>query len=291
MIGTPNRNQAPLNGGFKDLSRRLLQTVEALGLLLLIALFSVPFLWMLSTALRTGNSALSFPPQILPDPPVFTNFTAVWERYHLPRYFFNSVVVAVLIVAGQILFIVPAAYAFAVRRFRGSGPLFALVLFALVIPTEVTFVPTYLLFSKLGWINTFWALTVPFFPSSFGTFLFTQAFKTIPTEIVEAAKIDGASESRIMFRIMIPMIKATFLVFVLFSLIVHWNDYFWVMVMTSTEAVRTIPVAVAAIVNSGEMKNWGHIMAANLILIAPMLATYLALSKQIKNGLAYSGIK
>ena len=265
--------------------------IEYIGLAALAAVFVVPFLWMLSTSLKTYEQSMQFPPALIPTPVVWENFPYVWEQYNLLGYLKNSVLVVVIIMVFQILLVVPTAYAFATKEFKGKALFFSLIIFGFMVPTEVTFVPVYLLFSKVGFINAYMALTIPFFFSAFGTFLFAQTFRQIPKELLESASLDGASEATKIFRIMLPMAKSTFVSFLLFSLVAHWNDYFWTMVMTYTPDVRTIPCAVANILNSGEMKNWSHIMAANVIMMLPMLVAYCLSNKHIKTALAYGGIK
>lgn len=269
----------------------LARLIEYAGLAALAAVFIVPFLWMLSTSLKSYEQSMQFPPTLIPTPVVWENFPYVWEQYNLLGYLKNSVLVVVIIMVFQILLVVPTAYAFATKEFKGKKFFFSLVIFGFMVPTEVTFVPVYLLFSKVGFINTYMALTIPFFFSAFGTFLFAQTFRQIPRELLESASLDGASEVTKIFRIMLPMAKSTFVSFLLFSLVAHWNDYFWTMVMTYTPDVRTIPCAVANILNSGEMKNWSHIMAANVIMMLPMLVAYCFSNKHIKTALAYGGIK
>jgi sn-glycerol 3-phosphate transport system permease protein len=265
--------------------------IESISLVVLSLLFIFPFVWMATTSFKTLPETMLFPPALFPKTWMFENYGEAWRSGPFPTYLLNSIFIAVAIIILQFVVIIPAAYAFAQKQFKGSNVLFGLILLGLMIPTQVTFLPIYLLFSKMGLINTPAALILPFASSSFGIFLLTQNFKQIPNEIIEAAKLDKATELQIVLRIMLPMAKPAILTFALFSFIAHWNDYFWVLTMTNSDAIRTLPVGIVNLKDTESIKSWHVIMAGNMILVAPILAIYTLASKHIKSAFTYSGIK
>ncbi|HIU31907.1 MAG TPA: carbohydrate ABC transporter permease [Candidatus Caccousia avistercoris] len=261
--------------------------------LILIFIFGFPFFWMLSTSLQTLEEVNTVTPTFLPAVPQFQNYVDAWNAGSsgMGVYLKNSVIVVVAIIAIQLVIMVPAAYAFARYKFRFKGFCFGLVLIALMMPTQITFLPIYLMFSDLDLINTLWPQILPFMTDAFSIFLLRQYFMQVPDELVEAAKLDNASEAKIIFRLMLPMAKPALATIILFSFLGHWNDYFWPLVMTNSDAVRTLPVGVAQLKQMEGLANWNVIMAGNGIMVFPILLVYIFASKKIIHSFAYSGIK
>lgn len=261
------------------------------SLIILMAIFIIPFIWMISTSLKSGVEITQFPLKLFPSTPQFKNFADAWKIGDFTSYIFNSIFVTLSILVLQIVIIVPAAYAFARKKFKGSKILFGMVLCGLMIPSQITFLPLYIFFSKAGLIDTYVPLIMPFMSSAFGIFFITQSFKQIPEDIIEAAKLDKASEWKIMYKIMLPMAKPAVITFMLFSFITHWNDYFWVLTMTNSKAYRTLPVAVASLSQVEGVRSWHVIMAGNVILVLPILIIYILANKKIKQAFTYMGLK
>ena len=176
-------------------------------------------------------------------------------------------------------------------KFKGSNILFGIVLIGLMVPAQITFLPIYMMMSKAELINTYVPLILPFMTSSFGIFLLRQNFMQISDEIIEAAKLDNSSDLKIMFKVMLPMAKPAVITFALFSFIYHWNNYFWPLVMSNSDLVRTLPIGVAMLKESEGVTNWNVVMAGNVMLTAPILLLYTILNNKIKTAFAYSGIK
>jgi sn-glycerol 3-phosphate transport system permease protein len=260
-------------------------------ILLIIGLFIFPFFWILTNSLKTFAETMTFPPAIFPDKPIFENYTVALGKMPFLRYLSNSVIVNLLILMFQFLVIIPAAYAFAMYGFKGKTLLFSLVLFGFMLPQQLTFIPIYILFSKLRLLNTYLALILPFAASSFGIFLLRQYFMGIPKEIIEAGYLDGMNSRQIMIYIMAPMAKSALTSIALISFITHWNDYFWPLVMTNSVAVRTLPLGVAMMRVTDGTTEWNILMAANMLLILPILLVYFFAHRQIKEALIHSGIK
>ena len=191
----------------------------------------------------------------------------------------------------QILVVVPASYAFAKYEFKGKKIMFGSILIALMMPTQITFLPVYLMMSKWGLINSLLPQILPFITNAFAIFLLRQYFMQVEDELIEAAKLDGASEWRVILQIMMPMSKPAIASIVLFSFVGQWNEYFWPLVMTNSDMYRTLPIAIAQLKEMEGMANWQIVMAGNAILVLPVLLVYLFASKQIMKSFAYSGIK
>lgn len=275
-------------------SHRLHQVWKSLGYLLktaVLLVFIFPFLWMISTSLQTFRETMSFPPTWIPASPQWINFADAMTAGPFLTYFRNSVIITGSILLTQFLVMIPAAYAFAKYQFRGKTVFFALVLLAFMIPGQVTFIPVYLMMADWGWTRTLLPQIVPFMSNAFGIFLLRQYFMQIPQEIVEAARLDNAGEFRIMRKIMIPMSLPALATIGLFSFVSHWNDYFWPLVMTDTDAIRPLTLGIARLRETEGISNWHIIMAGNVVLVVPILLVYLLCSRQIVKAFVYSGIK
>lgn len=263
------------------------KSVEWIGLLIVAFLFVFPFLWMASTAFKTMPEVRQFPPTLLPETWEWSNFAQAWESGPFLMYTWNSILVAVGILVLQFLTAVPAAYAFARYKFPGRNLLFGLVLIVLMIPGQVIFLPIYVQLSGWGLVNTLWSLILPYAASAFGIFLLRQAFMQVPDEVIEAARLDNASEWKIMWTIMVPMAKPVLVTFGLFSFIYHWNDYFWPLIMTNSDEVRTLPIGISSLHMSDGGTLWNVMMAGNMILILPILVIFFVAQRHIIKAFIY----
>lgn len=267
------------------------KVLNGLGLILVVAIFALPFVWMISTSFKTLGETLTFPPKWIPEQFVWENFSKAWNSGPFLHYFFNSLVVSIAILILQFLTIIPAAYAFARYQFRGSKFFFALTMVTLMIPAQLIFLPVYLQMSSWGLLDTLWSLILPFASSAFGIFMLRQSFMQVPEELLEAARLDEASEWKIIFRIMIPMAKPVLITFALFSFITHWNDYFWPLVMTTSEASRTLPIGISQLREVEGGIAWNVLMAGNMILVIPILIVFFFAQRQIIRAFIYTGVK
>ncbi|MCI3924703.1 carbohydrate ABC transporter permease [Paenibacillus sp. TRM 82003] len=259
--------------------------------LAVVALFVFPFVWMISTSLQTFRETLSFPPVFLPTVPQWINYWEAMSAGPFLTYARNSIVVTVSILLVQFAVMIPAAYAFAKYRFVGKNVMFGMVLLAFMIPGQITFIPVYLMLADWGLIKTLWPQILPFMSNAFGIFLLRQYFMQIPEEIIEAARLDNASDFRIVLRIMTPMAAPALATIALFSFVSHWNDYFWPLVMTDSNAVRPLTMGIAMLRETEGISNWHIIMAGNVVLVLPILLVYLFCSRHIVKAFVYSGIK
>ena len=268
-----------------------LKCLEYVVLGLMIIIFVFPFIWMLSTSLKTTAEAIQIPPTIIPNEFIFENYLKGWNSGPFFRYLGNSIFITSAILIIQFIVMVPAAYAFSKIKFKGEKILFGIVLVGLMVPPQITFLPVYIMMSKLGLINSYIPLILPFMTSSFGIFLLRQSFMQVSDEILEAARLDNASDFKIMWKVMLPIAKPAMITFGLFSFIYHWNNYFWPLVMSNNDLVRTLPIGVAMLKESEGVTNWNIVIAGNIMLTAPILIIYTFLNEQIKRAFAYSGIK
>lgn len=255
----------------------------ALMLLLVVAavIWVGPYLWMVSTSFKTLDEIVAAPTAPLPSSLSLEAYAEVFASVPVGRYLFNTTLMATLIALLQIALALPAGYALAKLRFAGRRAAFLLVLACLIIPAQVTFVPVFTMLGPLGLVNTMAALVLPFGVSAFGTFLVRQALLSVPDAIIEAARLDGASEPTIVYRVLAPIIQPTLAALFLFSFVFHYSDYFWPLMMTTDETVRTLPLAVALLREQGTGVRWHIVMAGNVILSLPILALFAVTQRKI----------
>ena len=265
--------------------------LDIFGKAFLIFIMAFPFFWMISTALQTLQETIAVPITILPESPQWENFATVFKTINVWAYLKNSIIVCVSVVFLQYLIIVPCAYSLAKFDYKAKPLIFALVMLGQMIPMQITFLPVYFMFSKIGWLNSYHSLILPFISNPFGIFMLRQYFMQVPTEVIEAAKLDDASELKIMFKVMMPMVKSALVTIGLLAFISNWNNYFWPLIMTGQEKMRTLPIGIALLKDSDNLQRWNVIMAGNLLLVLPMLGLYIGASKKIRNAFVYSGIK
>jgi len=257
----------------------------------IIIVTAFPFYWMLITSLKTIQETKVFPPTLIPQIFAWENYAAVLDAIPFGLFTKNSLIVSLSVLILQFIVIIPAAYAFARYQFKGSKVLFGIVLLGFMIPQQVTFIPIYLMFSKLHLFNSYIPLVVPFIANAFGIFLLRQYFMQVPEEIIEAARLDDATELQIILKIMIPMARPAISTIGLLSFIGTWNSYFWPLVMTANDAYRTLPLGVTMLSGVEGQTMWNFIMAANVLLVAPILLVYMVANKGIRKAFLYSGIK
>lgn len=219
----------------------------------------------------------------------FRNYASIFKNMSIGRYFLNSTIVVVGTCFFNNLFGSMAAYAFAKKKFPGRDKLFWVYLSTMMIPCQVTIIPVFVIMKKLGLINTYWALMIPFV-NAFGVFLIRQFMVNVPNELLEAAKIDGCGEFNLFVSIVLPLIKPVLISLTIFTFISSWNDYLWPLIFTTSDSMQTMTLAVAML--QGNMTvNWGLVMAGCTISFLPPFILYIILQKQFVEGIALSGIK
>jgi multiple sugar transport system permease protein len=253
-------------------SRRLALALGLAVLLLALATMLSPLLTMFRLSLAAG-----------PDP--LANYHEVWESGRFGRYLWNSAIVAAVVVAGNLAFASLAGHALARSRFRGRGLVFAAVLVTLMVPRQVSMIPLYLLVARLGWIDTYAALIVPFLVDAFNVFLLRQAFLTVPAELEDAARVDGASDLRIFASISLPLVKPALAVLAINTFLASWNSFLYPLVLTNSDEMRTLPVGLALISQGEHSVDWGHLMAGSSIAALPVILVFLLFQRQIVRGI------
>lgn len=261
-------------------------------LLLGAVVMLLPFIWMISTASKPQTEIFTTDVHLIPHSfALWDNLKTAFGKADLARFLINGVIVTIAIFVLQVLVALPAAYALAKLRFVGRDVLFALVLFCILIPPQATAIPVFLLLHHLGILDTYAALIVPFTISAFGIFLMRQFFKSVPDDLVDAARMDGISEFGIVWRVMLPTAIPALTAFGIFSVVAHWNDYFWPLIVLTSEHLRTPPLGVAAFRNEEAGTNYGPLMAAAIVIIAPLVIAFLLAQRRFIEGITLTGIK
>jgi multiple sugar transport system permease protein len=266
-------------------------SVARIALLLLLVGFALfPLAWMLSVSFMSPGEASRFPPPLLPEAPGLSAYRALFATTGIARYFLNSLLVAT---SGTILslgFNAAAGYAFAKLRFRGRDRIFQLLLAALVIPGQVTMLPLFLMLKEMGLINSFAGVLVPVVTSIFGIFLVRQYALSIPDELLEAARVDGAGEGRIFVQIVVPVLTPILITLALFTFLAIWNDFMWPLIVLTDQEKYTLPVALAALSREHVQDN-EMMMAGSVLTVLPVLMLFLVLQRYYLQGLLAGSVK
>jgi sn-glycerol 3-phosphate transport system permease protein len=272
--------------GVAKAARSMMRKLQTIVLLLVALLWVAPYAWMVLTSFKTLKEIVAAPTAPLPSGLDLQAYAAVFEAMPVWRYFANTTLMALAIAAVQIAVALPAGYALAKLQFTGRKLAFALVVATLLIPAQVRFVPVFAMLADVGLVNTMTALVLPFGVSAFGTFLIRQALLSVPDSLIEAARMDGASERRIVYGLLAPLLRPTLVAFFMFSFVYHWNDYFWPLVMTTDDRVRTLPLGIALLREQGTGVRWHIVMAGNVILSAPALALFAFTQRHLLRAVA-----
>lgn len=249
-----------------------------------------PFVWMILTSLKDMSEIFVYPPQWLPDEWRFDNYKKAFEAAPFGRYYFNSIFVAVTVTVGQLITCSMAAFAFARLQFKGRNILFYLFLGTMMIPYNVTMIPSFLVLYWLGWIDTYYALIVPGLASAFGTFLLRQFFITIPKELEEAAYIDGATKLQVLRRIIVPLAKPALATLAVFTFMGVFNDFIWALIVINSEDMQTVQLGLA-IFRDRYLTQWDLLMAGSVTAVLPILIVFFFAQKYFIQGITLSGLK
>ncbi len=260
-------------------------------LILGAAIVFLPFAWMLSLSLKPADEIFSPGIDLFPSRIEWRNYTKAFQEVPLLRFLLNGVIVCGGILSFQILFAVPCAYALAQRRFQARGVIFGLVLAGLLVPYHVTAIPIFLGLAQFKMLNSYTALILPFVASVFGIFLFRQFFATLPADLIDAARVDGLSESGIVWRIAFPLAWPAATTFGIFSVVAHWNDLFWPLIVVSDPALATPPRGILYFRDEEAGSDFGPLMAAATVVTAPLVIGFLLAQRKFIQGITLSGLK
>jgi multiple sugar transport system permease protein len=250
----------------------------------------VPFLWMISTSLMDEFEVFQFPPRLVPSDPVWSNYPNALTAVPFGRFFLNSAVMSLFIVSGHLITASTAGYAFARLRFPGRDKVFILFLANLMVPIIVLLIPRFLLVNALGWVDTYAGLIVTELVGVWGIFLMRQYFLSIPRELEDAARIDGANEWHVFWRVALPLAKPAIATVALFSFVETWKSFLWPLIVTRSMAMRPVEVGIAAF-HSLYFSNWPYQMAAAVTAVIPILILFLFTQRYFVQGIQLAGLK
>jgi len=260
------------------------------GIAVLVVVMLLPFLWMVGTSLMDELAVFSFPPPLIPAPPRPRNYVEAWRALPFGRFYVNSLVFAGAVVAGQLVTSALAAYAFARLRFPGRDKLLVLCLSVLMIPGIVLLIPRFLILNALGWVDTYPGLVSTELVSVWGIFLLRQFFLSIPRELEDAARLDGAGEWIIFTRIVLPLSKPALATLALFGFVDAWKNFLWPLIATRSMEMRTVEVGIASF-HSYYYSNWPYQMAAAVTAIVPILIVFFVAQRYFVRGIQLTGLK
>ncbi|GIE98705.1 carbohydrate ABC transporter permease [Paractinoplanes rishiriensis] len=269
------------------IAQLVLYAILVAGLLVVVG----PFLWMALSSLKPEAEIRAVPPTWWPHTFTLDNYRDLFARLDFPQYFANSALVAVLVTAGNLLFCSLLGYALAKLNFPGSRALFLTVLGMLMVPGMVTFVPQFVLVSNLGLANTYAGLVLPFLAGPFGVFLMRQFLLSIPDDLIEAARVDGAGEWRIFFRVVLPLCRPALATLGILTFLSSWNNFLWPLVVATTDDKYTLPVALALYSIGQNRIYFGLLLAGAVVVVLPVLIVFLVLQRHILRGIATTGLK
>ncbi|MBW4438976.1 MAG: carbohydrate ABC transporter permease [Pleurocapsa minor GSE-CHR-MK-17-07R] len=272
-------------------STLLMKTLAAIILLFGLVVMMLPFLWMVSTAFKQPTSIFVLPPEWIPANPTLENFTRAWEIAQLPRGFLNSAFIAIVSTVGEVFFATLAGFAFSRMRFPGRDKLFGLLLATLTIPGVVMLVPAFILFSRVGWVNTWNPLIIPvMFGTPFAIFLSRQFFATLPDDLSDAAKVDGANWFQTYFFIFMPLARPIIATLFVLGFIARWNDFLNPLIYLRSVELFPVPLLLARLDSMYE-QNWTLLMAGATLALLPILALFFALQRYFVESVALTGSK
>ncbi|MCG7464593.1 carbohydrate ABC transporter permease [Corynebacterium marquesiae] len=275
---SPTARRAKLIGGY-------------LGILAVLLLIGLPLFWILMTSFKAKGDIYTDPVNWLPPVWETENYSDATTRVPFWTYLRNSVLITAVLSIIKIVLGVISAYALAILRFPGRHLVFLLVISSLMVPSEITVISNYALVNSLGWRNTFVGIIVPLAGVAFGTFLMRNHFLSLPYELVEAARMDGAGPIRLLTKVLLPVSWPTLTAFSVITMVNEWNTYLWPFLMADTEDVAPLQVGLTMLQNNDGVTNWGPVMAATILTIIPMVIIFLALQKYMIQGLTTGAVK
>jgi multiple sugar transport system permease protein len=288
---------AAVKGSATPTPKRRVDRREQLKLIILFAVMSLigfavvfPFIWMVLTSFKPENDIVKFPPQLFPEHLTLDAYADVWRRVPFGRFFLNSVLFAGGVTIISLVLDSLTAYALSRLRFPGRDVLFVLILIALMIPFQVTFIPLYVTVHDLGLTNTFGGLIIPRATNAFGIFLLRQFFSTLPRELDDAARVDGASEFYIYRRIVLPLSIPALTTLAIFHFMYNWNDFLWPLLITTSTEMRTLPAGLALFMGQ-HVVEYALLMAGGVLALAPLFIAFLFAQQYFVRGIALSGLK
>lgn len=274
----------------KSPAERLRTLVIYFLLTLGVGIMLFPFLWMVATSFKLPQDVYNL--RLIPETITFDNYAAIFKKAPFAQWIKNTLIISLIATSTVLIFDTAAGYVLAKFSFVGKQLIFLLIISTLMVPTEMLIIPWYLIANELGWSDTYWGVLFPGIITAFGIFLMRQFMDSIPSDLLDAARIDGLNEWRILLHIAIPLVKPAIITLIILTFIGNWNQFIWPLIVLQTEEKFTLPVGIVYF--SSELKdtsNWILIMAGTTISIAPLIVIFLIFQKQIIRGIALSGMK
>ena len=277
----------PTGGSRRTGSSRWAYILLTAGLVVMVG----PFLWMILGSLKPAADFLRNPPTFLPSAATTDNYSRLFDQLDFPRFFFNSSVVALAVTLGNVVFCPMLGYALAKLQWHGKGVIMALVLATLMVPAGITLIPNFILMSNLGFVNTYPGLILPFLAGPFGVFLMRQFMLSVPNELLEAARMDGANEFRVFWSVVMPIATPVLATLGILTFLGNWNSFLYPLVMSQEPQMYTLPVALATFATGQYQADHGMLMAGSVILVVPVLIVFVLFQRWITEGIATTGLK
>lgn len=260
-------------------------------MIIVAVIIALPLLWMLFAAFKERAEIYSVPISFFPRTIDWGNFRQAWESAPFERFFINSIIVTFVATVVQVVNSIASAYALVFLKIRYRSAAFLVIIAALFVPNEITIIPNYLLMADLGWVNTLPGIIVPQLAVVIGTFLLRQYFLTIPRDIFDAARVDGAGHLRILWSIILPAARPAIATTTLIYMVSSWNAYLWPLIITNSTSMRTLPVGLTYLLDVEGNNDWGVVMAGGLIVLAPVLVFFLWAQRHLIEGLTAGSVK
>ncbi|MGB4458925.1 MAG: carbohydrate ABC transporter permease [Defluviitoga tunisiensis] len=266
------------------------QIVVHLILIIWLLISVIPFVWMLSTSFKGPGEIFIFPPRWIPKNPTLKNYKDLFQQMNFGRPFLNSIIVSLSTTFLSVLLATMAGYGFAKFQFKNKNALFLLILGTVMVPGQITMIPVFLLLTKLNLLNTYWGLILPALANAFNIFFMRQFISGIPDELIEAAKMDGANEGWIFFKVILPLSKPAMAAITIFTFTGSWNNFLWPLIIATDESMYTLPVAIS-VLGGQYTENIAMQMAGSVIVILPLIIVFLFTQKYFIKGITFTGLK
>lgn len=284
-VAAPRREAVALRRGGGSVLRHVV-------LLACSAAFVIPFAWMLSISLKTNQQIVRYPPEWIPNPIRWLNYVDALRAIPLLRYAGNTAIISIAAVVGAVLSSTLVAYGFSRVEWPGRDAIFVVVLATLMLPFQVTMIPLFIVFSRIGWVDTFLPLTVPaFFGNAFYIFLLRQFFLGIPRDFTDAAKLEGANDLQILWQIIVPLSRPALISVALFQFLFSWNDFLGPLLFLQDESLFTVSLGLARMQSAMGLSQFGLIMAAATLIVVPVLLAFVMAQRFFIQGISASGLK
>ncbi|NOK80953.1 MAG: carbohydrate ABC transporter permease [Chloroflexi bacterium AL-W] len=261
------------------------------GMVLVLLVIGLPVYWMIAASLKTNQEIYTIPPTWIPLVPTLANYPEAWSSAPFGRYYINSIFITLVGSGFEVFFAITSAYALVFLRFPAKRIIFIVLLAALMIPPEITIVPNYITVANLGWVNTYQGIIITGVSVAYGTFLLRQYFLTLPSEVIEAARVDGAEHLQTLLYIVLPMAQPALVTMALISIVYKWNDFLWPLIVTNTTDMRTLPIGIFWLLDQEGVTNWGVVMAGTVFVVAPIIAIFIWAQQYIVEGIAAGAVK